>query len=863
LQPAGPEPPRPTGLAGLRSTIVDSFTLDKIEFDEVREILAGFCRCSLGSALAHRIGPSRNADIVRKWLDQTSQMVDALREVGLAPLGGIADISDALTRATPGGGAGGEDFAVIASTLETTGLVKAYLAALPESLDELHALAGGIGDFEDEVAAIRNVVESDGTIRDDASGRLHKLRREITQTAERVREVIYGYLRQSEVRKLLQDATVTLHEDRYVLPVRVDNRGRLPGVVHRVSGSGATVFVEPNACVELNNHLADLRDDERAEIVRLLNELSLRLARKIESMRASLRVIAQIDLLSAKGLYAYQFDMVCPTMTADGPLELTHARHPLLMDQAWRQEQAGAAADDRHPVVPIDVRLGSDFDLLVITGSNTGGKTVCLKTVAMLAVMAHSGMHIPAQRGATVPLLRDVLIDIGDEQSLQQSLSTFGAHLKRLKYILHKADRRTLVLLDELGAGTDPDEGGAIGQAVLDELRAIGCRAMATTHLSVLKAYAFNHDRVENASVEFDTDTLSPTYRLHIGTPGESHAITVAAHIGLPARLIEAARSHLTSQGRQFSKAIRATGRARRNAEAARAEAHAARLTAESQADAFRGKLDELDRLRSDFEGWLARLAEMSPGDEVHVSSLNRTGRLVRLQLHKQIALVELDNKQVEVPLRSLMPELGQDGVRRQLEQMRQDLLTQQRSSEAAAERAVAMEAEYRRGLEEITSRQRELQAWAEAIAAAAPGDVVPIGRKPGVGTLVSIDLKAGKATVRTSGGEEMELPTSELFPRHGKPVARAEGKQVSKGRFRKPKDDLPIRHGKPKGRGADALRRAVLAAEPGEEVFVVPFDRACRLVRIDAKRGQVVVQMGDFELQVAISDIRPVKRGG
>jgi len=705
---------------------VDTFTLDKIEFDEVRHILAGFCRCSLGAGLARKIGPSRKARVVRLWLGQTTQMVEAVRNVGLPPLGGVSDIREALTGATPGGGASGEDFAVIASTLETAGLVKEYLTALGESLDLLHDMAGGIGNFADDVEAIRAVVESDGTIRDDASDRLRKLRREIVATAQQIHEVIYGYLRQPDVRRLLQDVTVTLHADRYVLPVRVDNRGRLPGVVHRVSGSGATVFVEPNACVALNNQLADLRDDERAEIIRLLNELSLRLAGRIGPIGETLRMIAHVDLVSAKAQYAYQFDMVCPMLTTDGPLELAQARHPLLIDQAHQQERDGVRSEDRLTVVPIDVRLGSDFDLLVITGSNTGGKTVCLKTVALLAVMAHSGMHIPARRGATVPLLRDVLIDIGDEQSLQQSLSTFGAHVKRLKHILAKADRHTLVLLDELGAGTDPDEGGAIGQAVLDELLKIGCPAMITTHLSVLKAYAFNHDRVDNASVEFDTDTLSPTFRLHIGTPGESHAITVAAHLGMPGPLVAAARGHLSTQGRQFSKAIRATGQARKDAEAARAEAHTARLDAEDQAESFRRKLDEVDRLRDDFEGWLARLSEMSEGDEVYVASMNRTGRLVRLELHRQIAVVDVGDKQVEAPLRALMPEMGQTGVRRQLEAMRQDLLDQQRSSEAAAERAAELEADYKRRIGRLKRRNEEFDAWAAAVVSASPGDVVP-----------------------------------------------------------------------------------------------------------------------------------------
>jgi len=499
---------------------VDSFTLKKIEFDEVRRILGDFCACSLGKNLAQRIGPSRNPQTVRRWLGQVSEMVEAIREVRLPPLGGAGDITAELERVVPGGGASAEDFARIASVLEAATSVREYLHALPEKLETLHELARGIGGFQDEVDAVRGVLEPDGTLRDDASARLASVRRDIEQTTRRIHDVIYSYLRQPEVARLLQDDTVTLHGDRYVLPVKVENRGRLPGVVHRASKSGATVFVEPNASVELNNHLADLYEDERTEIRRLLNELTLRICPRTREIAATLRVLAQVDLLAAKAQYAYQFDMVCPEVAERGALQFVRARHPLLIDQAWQQERAGVSEDKRHPVVPIDVRLGADFDLLVITGSNTGGKTVALKTVALLVAMAQSGLHIPVQRGGTLPVFRDLFIDVGDEQSLQQSLSTFGGHIRRINYILRKADRSSLVLLDELGAGTDPDEGGAIGQAVLDELRRIGCLGMVTTHLSVLKAYAYNHQRVDNASVEFDTATLSPTYHLRIGIWG-------------------------------------------------------------------------------------------------------------------------------------------------------------------------------------------------------------------------------------------------------------------------------------------------------------------------------------------------------
>ena len=712
---------------------MDSFTLNKVEFDAVRRVLSRFTACSPGRSLALRISPSRNPDVVRRWLTQTEQMVRAIRDTGLPPFGGVTDISGALGRATPGSGASGEDFAAVASTLEGATAVRSYLAGLPEELDELHGFAEQLGDFTDVIEAIRAVVEPNGEIRDDASDRLAQIRRRIAETSQRIHDVIHGYLKDREVARLLQDATVTLHGDRYVLPVKAENRGRLPGVVHRESNTGATVFVEPNASVELNNELADLRDDERREIERLLHQLSVRLMGRTRAVADSVRLLAQVDLLSAKAQYAYQFDMTRPEVSEHGPLEFHKARHPLLIEQGRRAAEAARAGGDAgaFEVVPIDVRLGMDFDLLVITGPNTGGKTVTLKTVALLVLMAQSGMHIPVRRGAKMPVFRDVFIDIGDEQSLEQSLSTFGGHIKRIRHILRRAGKGSLVLLDELGAGTDPDEGGAIGQAILDELRHNGCVGMVTTHLSVLKAYAMTHERVENASVEFDTKTLSPVYHLRIGTPGESHALTVAQRLGIGKRIIAAARKHRDAQGKRFRKAIRATGEARQHAEAARAEAVEAQLAARDEQENYQSKLADLHRLQEQFETWLATVPHWKPGDEIPVPSLGRSGRLVRLELHRQIAVIDSENIQVEVPLRELMPDLGQSPVRTEIEDLRRGIVERARQTEQALQEAHRVREEYQRSLEQQQERGRQFDLWLNAIARVKVGDDVPIARAP------------------------------------------------------------------------------------------------------------------------------------
>ena len=876
---------------------MDSFTLDKVEFNEIRRILAEFCSCSLGKDLALRISPSRSPQIIQKWLAQVTQMEDAIRMSGLPPFGGVADIAGPLERAAPGGGACGEDFVAIASTLEGAGNVKRYIENLGEQFPLLHELAGGIEDFSSEIAAIWSILSSDGTVKDSASIRLAEIRRQIQGTAQQIHDVIYGYLRNSEVAKLLQNITVTLHGDRYVLPVKAENRGRLAGVVHRESNTGSTVFVEPAQCVELNNKLSDLLQDERNEVQRLLNHLAIRISARTAHIVPSLRALAQVDLVSGKAQYSYQFEMTCPEIAEHGRLQVNKARHPLLIEQARRQELAGVRPQERLKVVPIDIRLGSDFDILVITGSNTGGKTVALKTVAALVLMAQSGMHVPAGRGSVLPIFHDVLIDVGDEQSLQQSLSTFGAHVKRLRYILSKAGRSSLVLLDELGSGTDPDEGGAIGQAVLDELRGLGCLGMVTTHLSVLKAYAFANERVDNASVEFDTATLSPTYHLLIGQPGESHAITVAQKLGLPHRVVGAAKGYLSTQGKQFRRAIRATNEVRRLAEAARSEAQAAQVQALSQQEMYQARLSDVQELREQFNHWLARLSQMKPGDELFVPSLKRTGRLVRLELHRQIALVDSESLQVEVPLGELMPDLGQSGVRQQIEAIRRQMLDEAKLAQDARVEATRMKDEYHRSLLQQKERARQFDTWLSAIARLKVGDEVPVSIRPGKATVLNVDLPGLRATVHI-GDEEKTLPLQELFPQtgpfaqlggrpaHGGPghgehrrgggdqrradqsaaASRTAGQgprdggQVQGDRKVEPQSDRPMHRGDAQTRAARVANEAVLKLSPGQQVFVVPFNKRATLIRFRQDGRQAIVQSGIFEMQVPVSDLEIIR---
>lgn len=850
---------------------MDSFTLERIEFHAVREILAEYCSCALGKALALRITPSTNPRVILQWLAQTDQMVEALRDFGMVPMAGISDICHALAKAKPGGGADGEDYARIGETLRGSQQVRTWLRRLPEKMDQLHELAETIEDFQPLLESIDRVVASDGTIRDDASPKLSTLRREMEQTSQRIHDVIYGYLRSAEVSKLLQNPTVTLHGDRYVLPVKTENRGRLPGVVHRSSNTGATVFVEPNASVELNNQLADLAQDERREITRLLNDLALKVQRKDEPIHTALRALAKLDLISAKAQYSYQFEMSAPDFQQGRQVRMDQARHPLLIDQAYRQEKQGIAPDKRHPVVPIDVRIGDDFDLLIITGSNTGGKTVTLKTVALLCAMGQAGMHIPARRGASLPVFSDLLLDIGDEQSLQHSLSTFGGHIQRIRHILSHAKHSTLVLLDELGAGTDPEEGGAIGQSILDHLRDVGCLGMITTHLSVLKAYAYNHDRVDNASVEFDVQTLRPTYHLQIGTPGESHAITVARQLGMPEQITDRAKKYLTRHGQQFRSAIESTNAARQSAEEARTDARLAELAAANQADRYESRLADLEKLRQEFHTFLACLPELKPGDSVPVPALGKTGTLVRMELDKQRALVLCEGKHVEVPLKDLVPSLGQEEARNRIAALRSELLAQAEQAKKDRKEAQQLLRQQEKALEAQKQRAKQFDLWLGRIARLKVGDEVPLARKPGKGKVVSVDLPGLRAQIQTSKGTE-SFSLQDLFPQTGpfapkgapereksRKAPRRKSGPKGKSKTRKDKPDRPMRRRDVESKAARKNRKALEEVQPGDQVFVIPFNKRATLIRMDLEKQQAIVQSGAFEMDLPLADIEPV----
>jgi DNA mismatch repair protein MutS2 len=642
---------------------MDPVTLEKLSFDAIRRLLARFARCALGRRLAEGIEPSTRPEQVTRWLDETEQMRLAIAEHGVPPFGGVTDIGNLIrsikdvSRLEPG------ELAQIAATLEATGRMREWLGRLAEESESRYALilrlGERVGDFSPIAAQIHDAVDERGDVRDSASTKLRSIRTQIATATEEVKLTVQRMLRVHSVQKMLQYPNATFHNDRYVLPVKAEYQGRIDGIVHRASDTGATIYVEPAAAVQLNNKIISLQRDALEEISRILWNLTRLVRLNDTEILKTLAALGRLDLLVAKARYADSHEMTAARVDTRGVLRLREARHPILLEMAGPSPEAQLGAGLRpidHEVVPIDVRLGDDFDLMVITGPNTGGKTVALKTVGLLAVMHQCGLCVPAATGSRMPVFDDVLIDVGDEQSLQQSLSTFSGHMKRILDVLRRADRRSLVLLDELGAGTDPEEGSAIGRAVLDDLRHTGCRAMVTTHLGALKTYAYHHDRVDNAAVEFDVKTLRPTYHLIMGEPGNSNALAICRRLGMSKRMARRADRYISTRSKDLRRAIEKTLLSRRESEEARRRAEEAHARAEQEREQLEQRQRELQMEREAHRLWIERINRLKPGDRVRVRKLDREATVVRVRLEQQKVVVDLGNMDVEVALTEIEP---------------------------------------------------------------------------------------------------------------------------------------------------------------------------------------------------------------
>jgi DNA mismatch repair protein MutS2 len=632
---------------------MDSHTLGLLEFPKIREIVAGYAACSLGKELARQLEPLAEIRQIQDEVALVTEMTEALGAGMTPPFGGLHDIRLLVRRAAIGSMLTASELLEVKDTLACTGHMYRYRMRLDERHQRLIGLLSRVEDLGLVAKSIEGCIDSRGNLLDMASRELARIRQQLKDLEESAQNQVKRLLRDPEMRKILRYPNATMSGDHYVLPVAVNQRHRIQGVVHRTSPTGETLFVEPAGLANLSAERAVLKGEEDKEINRILRRLTGEVGRVAHPLQAALAVLGHLDLIHAKARYSLDYRLTPPLLNTEGKLWLRLARHPLL-EHIFRHEPVPAGAEVRQ-VVPIDVRLGMQFNLLIITGPNTGGKTVALKTVGLLCLMAQAGMHIPAATGSTVPVFRHILADIGDEQSLEQSLSTFSSHVSRIAEIVRVADEQSLVLLDELGAGTDPTEGAALGRAILDELDNIGCRAMVTTHLGDLKTYAFNNDRTENAAVEFSLETLRPTYRLLIGQFGMSNALKIARRLKLPRDLLKRAHRYLRRKQRRAPELARLQ-ELREETEKARTEALQAQLAADQERQELQKQQVALQREAEAAEALKTARLKLAPGDRVKVERLDHPGQIVRVDHKRGIAVVRAGLGQWEVPLHEVLP---------------------------------------------------------------------------------------------------------------------------------------------------------------------------------------------------------------
>ncbi len=556
-----------------------------LELDKILELLAGETGCEDAARMARELEPTPYLTLAQRLMDETDAAYQLMARFGSPSFGQMKNVTNALRRAGAGASLSFRELLDIAETLRVIRSIsewRSHCAGMETCLDERFSMLVPNKYLEEK---INTTVISEEEVADNASPALNDIRRKMRAASSRIREQLDKLIRSPAYQKALQDPIVTIRGGRFVVPVKAEHRGEVPGLVHDTSASGATVFVEPMGSVEANNELKVLESREAAEIERIIAELSAEAGSFADAIIADYEILLEINLIFAKARLAYKMKAVRPQLTADGHILLRRARHPLI---------------DPKKVVPIDVELGGAFDTLVITGPNTGGKTVTLKTLGLLSLMAMCGLMPPVSDGSSLSVFSTILADIGDEQSIEQSLSTFSAHMTNIIQILKSAGEGSLVLIDELGAGTDPVEGAALAIAILEQLRQQGARIAATTHYAELKAYAIHTPRVENGSCEFDVATLRPTYRLLVGVPGRSNAFAISQRLGMDEALVNRARDLVSGDNRRLEDVVTNLEERRQALEEELREARAAREAAASAGQKAEAELRELEKLRHD-----------------------------------------------------------------------------------------------------------------------------------------------------------------------------------------------------------------------------------------------------------------------
>ena len=515
-------------------------SLTTLELPAVLEMLAAEAVGDTAKEQARELAPSTDAATVRRRQEETSAAKTMMVVRGSPSFSGVKDVRASLARADLGGALNTRELLDIARVLQCARLVRGYIAEDSVGKTPIDHLFYALHANKFLKEKITNSISSEDEIADGASPELANIRRQMRAAAARARDSLQKLISSPSYAKVLQEPIITMRQDRYVVPVKAEHKGAVPGLVHDISASGATLFIEPMAAVKANNELRELSAKEKLEIERILAELSADCAEHRDDISSDFEILVRLDLIFAKAKLSYKLNCQCPSMEGKG-IVLRRARHPLL---------------DQAKAVPISLELGESFDTLVITGPNTGGKTVSIKTIGLLAAMNQCGLHIPADDGSNLPVFSHILADIGDEQSIEQNLSTFSAHMSNIVNIISECDENSLILFDELGAGTDPTEGAALAVAIIEYCRKKGAIIAATTHYAELKVYATNEPGVQNASCEFDVETLRPTYHLLVGIPGKSNAFAISRRLGLGEDIIEDAKNRVSSDSASFEATI-------------------------------------------------------------------------------------------------------------------------------------------------------------------------------------------------------------------------------------------------------------------------------------------------------------------
>ena len=548
--------------------------LKTLEYNKIIDKLTEFAGSALAKEMCRNLQPSTDLYEIQALQKETSDALSRIYQKSAVSFRGVRDIRGSIKRLEIGAIIGINELLSICSLLDVCSKVKAYSRndRDPDFEDSLEAMFQALQPLTPVSSEIRRCIASEEELNDDASPALFKIRRSMRQINDKVHAQLQTMVNGS-ARTYLQDAVVTMRNGRYCIPVKAEHRGQIPGMIHDQSSTGSTLFVEPMAVIKLNNDLRELELKEEKEIEMILATLSARCAEETEALRDDLDLLTKLDFIFARAQLSRSMNGTQPDFNEEGRILIKKGRHPLL---------------DKKKVVPIDIQLGKDFELLIITGPNTGGKTVSLKTVGLFTLMGQAGLHIPAFDHSELSVFHEVFADIGDEQSIEQSLSTFSAHMTNTVSILKEADDRSLVLFDELGAGTDPTEGAALAIAILSNLHRRGSRVMATTHYSELKVFALSTPGVENGCCEFDVETLRPTYRLLIGVPGKSNAFAISQKLGLSQDIIEEAKTHLTKQDEDFEDLL--------------ADLEQKRVTIEQERDQINSYKEEIRELKQRLE---------------------------------------------------------------------------------------------------------------------------------------------------------------------------------------------------------------------------------------------------------------------